>query len=224
MNFVDEQLERNISYHLDGELDADSQVELYRNLLRDPDARQMLDAYQETDAAAGDALRELLGSPRPVPLEVIQPKRRRQIPWGQMLATAACLALAAGVAALVQIAWPALEADTTDGPLAGGPTIATSPGDAPLPEQQVTNDQTSPALTDAAPGSAGWWRRSPAPAVQDGRLVDASLGNSLMEGPRQAQRVTDKSVVGVYSGDGQTVYLIEVDRQRTQVESMAGEL
>lgn len=246
MNFVDEQLERQISYHLDGELDADRQVDLYRRLLREPDARRMLDAYQQTDAEAGEALRALLTAPRPSqvdpPVRVKRPGKRRVLPWGQILATAACVALAVGVGALVRVAWPVLNGEMsgpptamvqTQLPEADDPTAAAvdraladadrSGGDDPMTADRRVDADHEAADHRTVEGTA-WWRRPAASPVQGGRLVDREVAAPLINGPRDAQRLTDRSVVGFYDPGKQAVYLIEVDRHRTAIESTGSEL
>jgi len=235
MNFVDEQLERRISYHLDGELDANQQVDMYRRLLREPDARRMLDDYQQADAEAGEALRALLTTPRGTQLEPSPtPKRRdkrRALPWGQILATAACLALAVGVGALVRVAWPMLAASgdavAVDPPASAdtGDGMTRPDGASVEAGAQSVSTAGSDGSTDVQTGEAtAWWRQPLDSPVQDGRLVDTEAAPSLIDGRREAQRITDRSVVGFYDPARQAVYLIEVDRERTVIESTGSEL
>ncbi len=61
MSQVDERIERLIVRRLDGELTDDESLELDRELLRSPQARQLLGEYQEIDDAAVDALAAALG-------------------------------------------------------------------------------------------------------------------------------------------------------------------
>ena len=53
---IDPQIERLIVRRLDGELTPDEQLELDRVLLKDPAARDLLEAYGRIDRDAGDAL------------------------------------------------------------------------------------------------------------------------------------------------------------------------
>lgn len=94
---VDSNLERRISEHLDGELDDAQQAELFRALLRDPEARALMDRYAEQDRLAASALRAaIVAPPRGVDRMKLQPQRRG-VPWGQLAATAAVLAMAVGL-------------------------------------------------------------------------------------------------------------------------------
>jgi anti-sigma factor RsiW len=57
---IDPQLERQIVRHLDGQLPPAQRSLLYRELLKNPVARQASDDYQANDALAAAALRDLL--------------------------------------------------------------------------------------------------------------------------------------------------------------------
>ncbi len=101
MSQVDERIERLIVRRLDGELTDDESLELDRELLRSPQARQLLGEYQEIDGAAADALTTALGvdsnysSPFPV---VGMPLRRGRHSWRWWALPAA---IAAGLAVAV---------------------------------------------------------------------------------------------------------------------------
>lgn len=56
MSEISEQLERLINRSLDGDLNEDEQLELNRELIRNPQARQMLADYQSVDRVAAAAL------------------------------------------------------------------------------------------------------------------------------------------------------------------------
>ncbi len=60
MSEIDENLERQINRALDGELTEDERLELDRELLRRPQARQMMDRSAQLDALAGNTLRAVL--------------------------------------------------------------------------------------------------------------------------------------------------------------------
>lgn len=62
MEHVDEHLERMIGRSLDGELPEEEQLELDRELIRDPAAHAMMRDYREIDERAGQALRSVLDS------------------------------------------------------------------------------------------------------------------------------------------------------------------
>jgi hypothetical protein len=61
MSEIDEQLERQINRALDGELTPDERLELDRELLRRPEARRLMERYEQLDALAGTALQAVLG-------------------------------------------------------------------------------------------------------------------------------------------------------------------
>jgi hypothetical protein len=54
---IDERTEQLINRRLDGELDDESLLELNKRLIRSPEARLTLEAYERNDALASDALR-----------------------------------------------------------------------------------------------------------------------------------------------------------------------
>lgn len=58
-------IETLIVRQLDGELTEDEQLELNRELIRDPEARRMMDAYKRIDELAGTALEDAFGAPEP---------------------------------------------------------------------------------------------------------------------------------------------------------------
>lgn len=61
MNPVDPKIERLIVRQLDGEITEAEQLELNRELLRNPTAHQLWEEYRTLDATAGEVLQGLLG-------------------------------------------------------------------------------------------------------------------------------------------------------------------
>ncbi len=61
---MNEKIERLIGRHLDGVLSPDEELELSRELIRNPEAHQMLEEYRRIDSLAGAALDEVLGHGR----------------------------------------------------------------------------------------------------------------------------------------------------------------
>ena len=61
MSEIDEHLERLINRALDGELNDDERLALDRELVRNPEARRLMDRCAELDDLAGDALRMRFG-------------------------------------------------------------------------------------------------------------------------------------------------------------------
>lgn len=64
MSEINEQLERLINRCLDGDLSEDAQLELDRELIRNPAARAMLAEYQAMDRNAAEALGRAFGAER----------------------------------------------------------------------------------------------------------------------------------------------------------------
>ena len=65
MASVDKDLERLIVRQLDGELNEDEQLELNRELIRDPEAQQLMNDYRHVDGLATRAIGRVLGEGRP---------------------------------------------------------------------------------------------------------------------------------------------------------------
>ncbi len=61
MNPVDPKIERLIVRQLDGEITEAEQLELNRELLRNPGAHRLWEEYRTLDATAGEVLQDLLG-------------------------------------------------------------------------------------------------------------------------------------------------------------------
>ncbi len=61
MNPVDPKIERLIVRQLDGEITEAEQLELNRELLRNPSAHRLWEEYRTLDATAGEVLQDLLG-------------------------------------------------------------------------------------------------------------------------------------------------------------------
>jgi anti-sigma factor RsiW len=88
MSEISEQLERLINRSLDGDLDEDEQLELDRELIRNPQARQMLADYQSVDRIATVALDLAFGKEPTSELQptthagvVAHPRRRHAVRW-----------------------------------------------------------------------------------------------------------------------------------------------
>lgn len=71
---ISEQLERLINRSLDGDLNEDEQLELNRELIRNPLARQILADYQSVDRTAAAAFDVAFGSER---VPAVQPDTKR---------------------------------------------------------------------------------------------------------------------------------------------------
>lgn len=103
MDAMDPNIERLIVRQLDGEITEEELLVLNRELLRNPDAHRLWEAYRELDTVAGEALRTALaGAPTaidPVALPVqATPRRFRQFRRHWLMAAGA---VAAAILALV---------------------------------------------------------------------------------------------------------------------------
>ena len=192
-----EQLERLITRHLDGQLTADEELAFQRALLRDPAARALMDEYRELDEAAATALANVLpadaGSDLPFdPVELAQQHRPtarhrhhyRRAWWLVPGALAACLA------GLVLLYPP-------DAALDQQPAQ-------PVPAWQVAENV---APVEATPGLTQ--------LPSDYRNTDPGVRQASTAGaPRRVLRDTDREWIGIEGDDG-NLYWIEVDRTRT---------
>lgn len=188
MNHRDKDIERRIVRRLDGESTPDENFELDRELIRDPDARQMYDSYQQVDELAA----EVLGGVLPdvgesfnaaTLAEVTAQPRRRRLHRGFWLVPGAI------AAALLAIVVP-------------------RPGVAP---------QEQPAVVLSEPATESVIPQMQLPyAPSNGYPRDGLMRNASDSGrtvPR-IRRDTGRDVLGVIGDDG-NIYWIEVDRTRT---------
>jgi len=230
MTRIDEQLELRITEHLDGRLDADAEAELYRELLRNPQARDLMDRYAANDRDASLALRAVVMAPSRS-IDVDQWTRRRwRIPWAQVMATAALMLMVVGV-------WMAIEyLPDTLGIETGGPTVARETTSTPTPAQPrgdvivehepAGRGPDASELTFAAipePAGEPWWRRAARHVATD-QPVEARTSQPLVAGPQHIQRVKDRSLLGVFDDESKTVYWMQVDREKTRIHAVGGEL
>ncbi len=228
MTRIDEQLERRINEHLDGRLDADAEAQLYRRLLRDPQARALMDEYAANDRDASLALRAVVMAPSR-PVDVSEWTRRRwRFPWAQALATAALVLVAVGV-------WQVIDHLPTGDGSTGVVATATSSGDeqansqagAAASAQPTERDDVSAAehVFAAIPEVSGepWWRRRPE-ATEDGKLSDVQRPAALVQGAQQVRRQTDRALLGVIDDQADRVYWMRIDHQQTHIHAVGREL
>jgi hypothetical protein len=212
---IDEQLERQIVRHLDGQLDGEQEARLYRALLRDPAARRVMDVFADADRRAASALRAAIHAPpRPMHIDQLPQRKPRRIPWAQLLATAAMIVVALGLWGVIRLADTPSSAghDTLAHPDPAGQAVAP-------PELDSYGDLAVPQVAVAQP----WWRSRPQP-IHEGRLVDARAQGRLVDGLTSAQRTNDRALVGVLDQANQRLYWLEVNHSHTAVEPLAGEL
>lgn len=183
-------IERTIIRKLDGELSADETHELNLELIRNPEAQRLLEAYERLDAAASACLADVVGEAQDLgfdPIELTraprtatstEPRRSYNRAWWLVPG-----AIAAALLALVMV-------QTNSPPI---------PADGPLMVQMPRAGIERPIEATAIPSSA-----PPAGIRQAGHRED----------PRRIQRRTARDVLGVMGDDG-NIYLFEVDRTRT---------
>jgi hypothetical protein len=187
---VDKDIERLIVLCLDDELSPDEELRLNRELIRNPDAQRMFEAYRRIDTAAASALHDALQPDQllfdPKALTHATEARRRLRPtrtWWLLPG-----AIAAALLAVMVARWP-----TT-------PPAATPPSrvDRMAQGRPGGHPSDTPAVTPSFGGHA--LRRDD---------LMRSTGTAPM-----IQRHTGRKVIGVLGENGK-LYLLEVDRTRT---------
>jgi len=185
-----EQLELLITRHLDGRLSAEEELEFQRLLIRMPQARRTLEAYQQLDATAGAALHAALPASEPSfdPVELAQRQRStaahrhyHRAWWLLPAAVAACLLLAV----TTQTFWDAENLNGTS------------------PDLLVQGSDTRPTPVKVLPVQA-----------EPGRLDSRPNVIPATAAPRRTLRHTDRQLIGIEGEDGQ-IYWLELDQTRT---------
>jgi hypothetical protein len=107
MSRIDPQLETRISRSLDGELTAEEQASLYRELLRDPGANDVLSTSARYDQLAREALETVISGGGGVSGEALEQARRVRV--GRMRLVTRWGSMAAALALLATVAWVAYQ-------------------------------------------------------------------------------------------------------------------
>ena len=185
-----EQFELLITRHLDGRLSAEEELEFQRLLIRAPEARRALEAYERLDAVAGEALREALPVAEPTfdPVELVKARRGAAAAhrhyhrawWLLPTAAAACLLLAITTQTYWQAEQPA----------------------SPAVNHLVKGPEPSGQPFEALPAQAGSGRLDSRPDVMPAAA------------PRRTLRHTDRQLIAIEGKDGQ-IYWLELDQTRT---------
>ena len=212
---MNEQMERRISEKLDGRLDGAATTELLRELMRDPKARATHDTWQRNDRNAAAALRAVVDLPhRPF---VIEPRKKATFPWGQLLATAALIAMAFGVWMLVR---ELNELDST--PTKTGQVASTTHNQQAEPE--VTAESIMAEPIEVADTNR-WWRKTPAP-VREGRLVETASAATVVDQQvaQNAMQVNDTALLGVIDEQAGRAYWMEIRTDETAIQAVGGEM
>ena len=185
MTNANDDMERLISRRLDGELTEDENLELDRELLRNPQAHRLMEEVRQMNERAGAALSQVIGNretaldPSSIPDRDETTRRLRHHPWRWLIPGA----IAAALAALVI---PRPELGRVD------PPVATT--SAPSMSHQPLAAQPHPLMAQPQPGQRG----------------DLFRNVHLPTTRRDAGR----DIFGVVGDDG-NIYWIEVDRVRT---------
>ncbi len=220
---IDCDLERRIVRMLDGELDDEQKVELYRQVLRQPAAHRLMSDYAADDELAGDALHALLdgsGISGPTLLGrasgAVPAHRRRPVRW--LAAAVAAVAVLGGGVYLAQLIG---DGGRQPGPAAGDGAVAIHNdhgADSPAPpEAPETTDSPDAATTDAGPGAeeevrgeAGDGRGDAVPAAgAEPRVAPAADTERRQMTPAEAR--PGREYVGIVDPGSDTIILIQVD-------------
>ena len=199
MTNTNDDMERLISRRLDGELTDDENLELDRELLRNPKAHRLMEELRQMNERAGAALSQVICDrvtavdPSSSPGRNETTRHPRHGPWRWLIPGA----IAAALAALVI---PRPELSRVDPPI-----VTTS---APSVSHQPLAAQPHPLTAQPHPLTA-----QPQPLMaqpQPGQRGDLLRNVSLPTTRRDAGR----NIFGVVGDDG-NIYWIEVDRVRT---------
>jgi len=226
----DEQLERRISEHLDGRLNEADRTDLLRALMRDPAARRTHDAWAATDREAAMALRSVVDMPaRPF---VVQPRKRRTIPWAQLAATAALLVMAVGVWAIIdQLNTIESAEQTRHSGVVGSATTASdatarTKSNTAEPRTTVADTAASIMSEPVATASVDRWWRQPTSPIDNGQLVDTAAAPQVIDRQttQNARQVKDRSLLGVIDKTTHRTWWLDVRSERTAIHAVGGEM
>lgn len=190
MTNTSDDMERLISRRLDGELTEDENLELDRELLRNPQAHRLMEEHRQMNELASAALSQVICDrvtavdPSSIPGRNETTRHPRHGPWRWLVPGA----IAAALAALVI---PRPELSRVDPPI-----VTTS---APSMSHQPLAAQPHPLTVQPQPLMA-----------QPGQRGDLFRNVNLPTTRRDASR----NIFGVVGDDG-NIYWIEVDRVRT---------
>ena len=186
---LDERTELLITRQLDGEIRDDELLELNKRLIRDPEARALLEEYERNDALAGDTLRTLLATPAAVGLRADQSPAaaaRSALAGGSSgpgLAVRSLRYVAGGLAAIAAV-------------------LAITVLQKPALETPQPFKTTAPPVQSVA--------ASPVPVGED-------AGAAMLDGRRDARERLDSDVMGIYDQETRSWYMLELERKQTKV-------
>jgi hypothetical protein len=191
---VDKDIEKLIVRGLDSELSEDEQLALDRELIRNPEARRLMDEYRRIDEVTAAVLHDALGGnrmpldPDTLPSRAGSPPIRRYHRGWWLVPGAVAAALLAVVVGLrpPQVRFP-----------------VTAPFSSPVPYVRGPGSVQTPPIITSRSGPREFMR---------------TVGNHPM--PR-VKRSTGRDVFGVMGEDG-NIYWIEVDRVWTLRQARPG--
>jgi hypothetical protein len=195
---VNKDIERLIVRRLDGALTEDEELRLNRELIRNPEARQLLEDYERVDALASAALTDVLGGEQE-DVDVSLLTERAPTPSRQVGHRRGWwLVPGAVAAALLALAIPRISFD------GAGPSQPSFKQ--PLVVDGSSDNRVDPAGVNRP--SIGQVGSTPLP-----RRGRDSLSRNVSQLP-MTSRQTGRDVLGVMGDDG-NIYWIETDRTRT---------
>ncbi len=220
MNTHDHHLDDLIGAHLDGRLSDAQRAELFRQLLRDPEARQRMDRAAAIDQLTTEALRDAIEAPHP-PRSAHKPHTA----WRRAtaLAAAAMILLALGLWATVRpfgVDRPAPE--TAAAPIADIEPAPVETAAAVEVELAVETEAPQPVVMAIADEGPPWWRANPgepAPAEQVVAPVKQNPKPASLGAPRKG-----RAVIGVLDETTDRFYWLQIEREQSVIESVVGEL
>lgn len=207
---IDAELERKIVRSLDGELDAAEQAELDRELLRNSQARRVMEAHAANDALAAEAIRGLLARNEGAGTVTAQQDFRAAPRAAAGLRTSrarrGALAAAAAILAALGVWTTCRLAFWQKGP---APDVVT-----------VGGYEELPGLANTQPGS----HSRPSGPAERLMLFDMPERLPLLEGPHRGERIIDRRFFGIFDEEENKLYLLQLDRVQTKVRAVAADL
>lgn len=233
---LDERTETLITRRLDGELTGeDESLELDKQLIRSPAARQAFEDSRRIDELAGEMLRGLLGGVTPE-THADHEERPAQRPAATIFdgstfngstfdastfdtittkgktrrSLRRFLDSAIGVAAavlLLMVGTSVLSPDRVEPGSPGLHSPSRSVTDAAIPEMAALPEVAS--ATDLRPSPPSLLNRSPKPAL-----------TTVIAGPRRLQEHVDQEVIGIVDPETQSILLLEMQTARSTISRM----
>ena len=194
---VNKDIERLIVRRLDGALTEDEELRLNRELIRNPEARQLLEDYERVDALASAAMADVLGGDQEdVDVSLLTehtPTPSRQVGYhrGWWLLPGAV------AAALLALAIPRISFD------------GAGPSQPSFKQPQVVDGSSDSRIEPAGVNQPSIGQVGSTPLHRGGDSLSRNVSQLPM-----TSRQTGRDVLGVMGDDG-NIYWIETDRTRT---------